>query len=555
MSFWRKEDKPPEPGEWAALEPEAAPQEMPDGVAKEAPPRSELADGDLLVREKLADMAAGKGEEAPVAAADAEATAETAMAETDATEPEMTEDALPPPEDAAKKRRRRAVRVKQVLPALAATVVYLVLAFFMFKNAIEAAPAQTTLSLRYAEPISTGRAAGVKHTLADPEKTQDFVATFWYENPGVEIAADRAKAQTPVLFVDGDMATVYQADFINGTYPAALEKHGIALSEGLSWQLFGGMGVVGTELEWQGGTYTVRGVFKGDDLLLLAQVDTAEWAEKSAAGNQNPVAAPDDASGAVAGTGTGGQAQAGTQTGSAGVLPGYTGVELVGETQDDPRQAAETFITQSGLGKPLQIVSGGSIPGILNAMAWLPAVCLAVWAVAKLLGLLRHSYYWLRQFILFGLLLALALALPRLLDLLPGWMVPTQWSDLDHWSAFAKEVATRVNEWLSLAPSMVDVMLKKRLILQVVLLVPALFALVGTMRRWAVHIRRSDAALRLAAARAAGQEDAETLAMAEQLILQEGAPLPADGPAKGKDEHDDIELLKSEKHTKHDPLD
>ena len=65
---------------------------------------------------------------------------------------------------------------------------------------------------------------------------------------------------------------------------------------------------------------------------------------------------------------------------------------------------------------------------------------------------------------------------------------------------------------LSLTPNLQDVQLKKLLIAQMLLLIPALFAMTATIRRWGRHIRRKDLALRrMAAAKAAASTDGEAL--------------------------------------------
>ncbi|MDL2294504.1 ABC transporter permease, partial [Ruminococcaceae bacterium OttesenSCG-928-D13] len=382
-----------------------------------------------------------------------------------------TQDGAGPQKRPGSARLRRALR--RVLPAVAAVLIYLALAFFMFQNALDAARPGVAVSLRYPALLTTEQVRQARFVMGNPEELHDFAASYWYESELVPIASERGSAETPALFVDGDIAAVQKVNFVHGTYPGVLETRGLAVSEGLAWTLFGGTDVIGTEIEWLDATYTVRGVFAGDEPMLMAQVDAGE-----------PPA----------------------------VLPGFAGVELVGALEEgDPREAAETYAQDAGLGTPTVMVDAQMIPGAVGLMAWVPALVLVIWAVARLLMLLRHAPFLARQVVLFGVLLALAFLIPKGLSLLPGWMIPNQWSDFDHWTTFFQTLNTRLTDVLSLTPNRQDVHLKKLLIAQFLLLIPALFSMTATIRMWGRHIRRGDLALRrAAAARAASSTDGDT---------------------------------------------
>lgn len=474
MSFFGKRHNETEP-ENAALPPAGQPVlegGTPDGEAPGGP-FAAPADAVPPVFEAAGAEAAGQPEDGPPA--------EEGTADEKKAKPPLT------PEEKARRRRHRRRALRRAVPTLLISVLYLVLAGFMFHNAIEASRGGTSISMRYNLPVPAAKVASIKHQLANPDETADFSTAFWYDSPAETLATSRASATTPTLFVDGDMSQVLGVQFVHGSYPGALEKRGLALSEGLAWQLFGGTEISGSTIEWGGKTYTVRGVFAGDDLMLLAQVDAAEVS-----------------------------------------FDGFTGVELTGAVEGDPREAADAFAKAVGLGEADSIVSAGSMAGLLWAMAWAPVAVLCLWFLVRLLGLLRHTGFWPRQIVLFGVLLAAALLLPKALDLLPGWMVPTRWSDLDHWGNMFTEISARITEWLSLRPSFWDIQVKRQLLYQLVLLVPALFALWAVIRRWAQHMRRADVALRVAAPQ------------------KSGAPATAATPHE-HDEHDDILLLKAER--------
>ncbi|MFV0412710.1 MAG: ABC transporter permease [Oscillospiraceae bacterium] len=376
------------------------------------------------------------------------------------------EEALPtPPGEAqapvAKRATKRRRALRQTLPAVAAVVLYAVFAFFMFANSAAAVRPGTVLSLRYETPLTAAQVAAAKHTAGNPDLELPFSAAYWYQSDNESLTSTRGTVEkVSALFVDGDMETVLRVPFLYGSYPAALEKQGLALSEELAWQLLGGINVVGAEITWHGQTYTVRGVFKGSELMALAQIDAAE----------SPI-------------------------------ENFSGVELAGTPEGDPRTAAESYLQQVGLGTPGTMVNTRTVPGYIGAMAFGPALVLLVWFAVRLLKMLHHVTYWKRKLVWFALLLAVAILIPRALAALPGWVIPNQWSNLEHWSTFLKELNARLTELLALRPYYWDIELKKKLILQAVLLVPALFAMVEVIRRWGAYMRRADRALRAEAAR------------------------------------------------------
>lgn len=448
--------------------------------------------------------------DAPAPAAEAQ---DAAAAESNAApEGQSTQDAAAlaaAKEERAWRRTRRLRALRRAAPTVLVCAVYLVLAFFMFKNAAEVEPGAALLSLRYDAPLTGEQVAYAKFALEDPEEEHPFTATFWYESPMESITTSRATVATPALFVDGDMATARRVTFLHGGYPGVLEKRGVALSRGLAWELFGSVDVVGTEFDWNGTTYTVRGVFEGDALMLLAQVDAKE--------------AP---------------------------VPGFTGVELGGHTEEDPRTTATALAQTLRLGTPSAMVSATSVPMLISAMAWVPAILLCLWFLVRLLGLLRHTSYWAKQVVWLVLLLAAAILIPRALGQLPGWMIPTKWSDLTHWSELFKELNTRLTEWLAMKPNLEDVQLRKTLLLQLVLMVPSVFAMVGVIRRWAEHFRRKDMALRLAEAHNLG--DKQVAATLDEAL--DAARKKREKRTAAQEEHDDIEILTMEKKQKKPPV-
>ena len=385
-----------------------------------------------------------------------------------------------PPEGALKAQKRAKERARRVFPAILVSLLYLLLAFLMFQNANNAVIQGAAVSMRYRQPLKPETVKSAKFTMANPDIKADFSAAYWYQSPKETLSNERGKVETPTLFVDGDMATVLRVNFLHGNYPSAVEKRGLAVSEGLAWDLFGGSDVVGAEIDWNGEVFIVRGVFAGDPLLLLAQIDAAETK-----------------------------------------IPGFSGVELTGAPEEgDPRDAAKEYAKKAGLGEPDVLLNSKTVPGIILLIAWLPAALLTMWFAYRSLRLLHTAAFWKRQLVWFGVILLLAYLVPKGLSMMPGWMIPTRWSDFEHWRLLFKEMNRRTTEWLAITPSLWDIQLKKQLIYQVALFVPALLAVLSMIRRWGQHMKRKEAALRFAAL---GQKkQPEQLPEGEKPLLPEG---------------------------------
>lgn len=421
--------------------------------------------------------------------------------------------AMTPAEKAARSRHRRRA-IKRSIPTVLVTLIYLVLMFAMFRTAANASLTSSELSLRYNMHITAQQVAAARHYWDNPDLSADFVASYWYESPKDTLTTERATADTPVLYVDGDMAAVLAVDFVQGGYPSAIESRGLAMSEGLAWKLFGGTRVVGAEITWKGATYTVRGIFAGEELQLLAQIDAAD-----------------------------------------GVIEGFSAVELAGSPESEPRDAARAYVKSAGLPEPDVILSAQALPDLLWVIAWIPAVILIIWFVVRMLMLLHHVTFWKRQLTWLVVLFLLAFILPQMLSQLPGWIIPTSWSDFGHWSDFIKEINTRITDLLSVKPSLHDVQMRKLLILQVVLLTPALFAMVSAIRRWSVHMRRKELALRMGIAGKSGMDATQLLG--EEAARELGLDVPQEESVEEEppeqEEHDDILMLKTEKDVKKNP--
>lgn len=329
------------------------------------------------------------------------------------------------------------------IPFVLCLAVYTVLVFLMFLNASGAVRPGVVGSLRYEyNPLASETVQSAKRMLNQKDSTQKLSAAFWAVNPKLDVETSYGKAQTPVLFVDGDIPSVLKVNFLYGRYPAALENKGIALSEGLAWSIMGGFDIAGSEIEIEKSTYTITGVFEGDQNLMLVQ---------------------DEAKDSMAKT--------------------FSGIELSGKIEQEPSEAAKQFVADLGLSEPDYVVSTGVLPGLISAFAWLPVMVLCLWMSFKLLSTIASYGYWHKQAVRFAVLLAAAILLPKALGMIPGWMVPSQWSDFEYWGKFFKEMNFRLTGMLSMKPSFSDVQVTRMLILQVIYVVPCMMSLGYLIRR------------------------------------------------------------------------
>lgn len=282
-----------------------------------------------------------------------------------------------------------------------------------FAGAAWAGRCWPAMELRYSTP-RTGRQIEEAKDYAARQAQEDgagITPVFWDEEAGTACANGRSLALT-VIWANGDGQLAYPAQCLRGGVPGAGDSAGCALSEAAAWQLFSSLDVVGLTVELQGRTCTVRGVFRGSRSLALA----------------------------------------GAEEGQA-----LRNVALPGTAAGDARQEAIDFARAAGLGEPEHLCYGSSLAALAGALCWLPVLLAlgrlawGLWRAARALTPLR------RQMIAFAAALCFALCLPALLALVPGWAIPSRWSDFAFWGELAHTLAERAVEWLAMPPFAKDV--------------------------------------------------------------------------------------------------
>lgn len=299
----------------------------------------------------------------------------------------------------------------------------LALAFGCLRTGFSAAAALDALgrdgySLRPAAPLRAGQAEQLQKAAAE----QELDLAFWTETDGEAVGALDRTAPATGIACWGEPSLAFGTVCLYGRLPAAAETDACAVTLALARALWGGEDVTGLELRWQDRRYIVCGVVEEERELWLLY----------------PAQTPD--------------------------LP-WTGVELGSVPRGDPRGAARQLAMTAALDDALA-VPGGTLAAAARLLVWLP---LALAGVALLVGLVRGVLRRLngpvqKEALLFALALAGALALPLMLETLPGWVIPNRWSDFAFWSALAELPGQTLRTLLALPPSVRDTVLRLELL-------------------------------------------------------------------------------------------
>jgi len=277
------------------------------------------------------------------------------------------------------------------------------------------------ISLRYATPFSGKTAYQARQYSVEHSDDDTFWPTFWHETQA-GLAGEYSSAYAVCILFSGDASLVWPARYITGTAPGVTDGAGCAVSSALAWELWGGTDVAGTEVEIGGETRTVRGVFEGDDLLALVSVRDEDTTQS------------------------------------------FTAVELSGGPSGIVRSDVRRYASAAGLGTPDNILMGTPV-ALASALAALPIFILSLYGLGLCIARLRTRPAALRTGMLMALIM-FAFFLPGLLDILPGWMIPTRWSDFSFWGELASQVGTDLREYLVLSPTLRDVEYKILLLKQ-----------------------------------------------------------------------------------------
>jgi len=249
--------------------------------------------------------------------------------------------------------------------------------------------------------------------------------TLWQQH-AAQTATDGGEKslRAPVLELYGSAEDLRPDSYLSGSAPAKASVKTCAVSEGMAFALWGGTGVTGKTLTWGEQEYTVQGVFRGEDRLVIVH------------------AAPD----------------------SRTLFPNMQ-LRFAG---NGGRQAADEFLARTSFGSP-QLLDMPLLSWAFGLLASLPALLIGLWLLARLLlhGIrLRKQPRKLLWFALPAIMIAVAdIFLLRRMERIPAALIPSRWSDFSFWTSLAEEGAKRLKTWLSM-PQAGDI--------------AALFSLLGT---------------------------------------------------------------------------
>lgn len=299
-------------------------------------------------------------------------------------------------------------------------------------------------SLRYNTPLSgTAAAQARRWAAANPQAA--FWPSYWAQQTA-SVQGSTRKTTARCIWYSGQGSLVWPARFINGGYPGAEDAYGAAISAKTAWELWGSTDVIGQTVEINGVTFTIRGVFEGEEALLLG-------------------ALPDNAP-----------------------PQGWQGVELspnseftgMGNTTD----LADSFARASGLGTPDALVNGETLTGLAKLTSRLPLIVFLAGGLALLLGSTSiFKQKGRRELVFFALLLGFALLLPTLIELLPSTLIPSRWSDFSFWSTLVSNWKTQLRDYLSILPLWKDTNARMLMLLLLMQAFAALFLIPFVLRR------------------------------------------------------------------------
>ena len=302
--------------------------------------------------------------------------------------------------------------VKWLIPL--ALLALMIISFSLSARLTELCP---SISLRYDTPLNKKQ---VEWSRAYTDEYDTPYLTFWTESQTFVSTQDMGASAAQILY-NGDAGFSYPVTYRHGGAPG-MDRNSCSISVPLAWQLWQSDRVVGMTLQIDGKEYTISGVFESDDNRLF------RWADS-----------------------------------------GFTAVEIPNTPKgEDSYRYALDLAAQSGLGHPTGILWGSGMAAIGRVLCWLPLALAGCFLIMPYLAQLKKipGIVWAI------LILILVLALPAIIEVLPGWMVPTRWSDFGFYGRLWDTFWDRWHDLLMLSPTPMDAQ-RKALFLEL------LFAICG----------------------------------------------------------------------------
>ena len=286
--------------------------------------------------------------------------------------------------------------VKWLIPV--ALLALLILSFSLSAQLNELCP---SISLRYDIPLT---AKQVEWSRAYSEEYGAPYLTFWAESQTF-VSVEEMGASVAQILYNGDSGFSYPVTYRHGGAPG-MDQNSCSVSVPLAWELWGSDRVVGMTVKINDKEYTVSGVFEGEDNRLF------RWADN-----------------------------------------GFTAVEIPDTPKgEDSYRYAQDLAAQSGLGPPTGILWASGMADIGQFLCFAPLMLAGCFLIMPYLAKLKK----LPGSVWAILALILVLALPAIIEILPGWMVPTRWSDFSFYGRLWDTFRDRWHDLLMLSPIPMD---------------------------------------------------------------------------------------------------
>lgn len=274
-----------------------------------------------------------------------------------------------------------------------AALLVIFLQLFLQYNAVETARKNPALGVQFAAPITAEQFMTVLTYQQSDANTGGITASFWgSKQAAVSTDFGRKAEDTTCIGYAGSAADCLPAVYQQGIAPGAVGRQ-CAISAALALTLFGSNDIVGQTVTLDRTDYLISGVFTSDACTLLYPAKD-----------------------------------------------GFTHAELRGISTDAPKADALQWAVAAGLPAPQTIDYGPQKVWLANALCHLPAVLVGMCLLAVFLRMVHGLPSPLRHGTYFLMALIFALLLPYYLQGLPGWLIPTRWSDFSFWPRLIQEI-------------------------------------------------------------------------------------------------------------------
>lgn len=276
---------------------------------------------------------------------------------------------------------------------LLAVALLLALQLALNAHAARLARQNPPLDLTLAAPVSADTLAAARAWEQSDANANGISASLWgSKKAAAATELGRTAAAVTCIFFAGNAGDCLPADYLQGAAPGAQGQQ-CAVSSALAWALFGSNDIVGQTLTLDRTQYTICDVFDADTQIML-------YPGRS----------------------------------------GFTHAALRGTSPDTPKADAEQWAAAAGVGEISAIDYGPQRVWLAGALRFLPAALVGVGMLVILLRFIAALPGLARGLCYFALALLFALALPRFLQALPGWLIPSRWSNFAFWPELWRKI-------------------------------------------------------------------------------------------------------------------